>query len=227
MFVAVTAAIAATLGHQTLAFTHLHSSNAMPRITLKMSNEAKTQNADFFGPLKQIFGGTENLFGQSSISQEMKAIDEEIDDCKIILNKAVETKSEDPESVLSALQSLEKLMRKKCKVDESASNEILSKLDGDWRLIFTTGTVDTQKKLGAKINYFPIKAMQSFRPMTSPMEIENGIYLGDFNLIKFFGDFEFNPKSRKLEFDFDKISVLGLMINLGKGDAAKVREKKM
>jgi len=69
--------------------------------------------------------------------------------------------------------------------------------------------------------------MQSFRPMTSPMEIENGIYLGDFNLIKFFGDFEFNPKSRKLEFDFDKISVLGLMINLGKGDAAKVREKKM
>ena len=68
------------------------------------------------------------------------------------------------------------------------SRETLENLDGSWRLIFTTGTIDTQKKIGRKINYFPIKAAQSF--FTDTMTLSNGIYLGDFEILKFFGEFE-------------------------------------
>ena len=41
---------------------------------------------------------------------------------------------------------------------------------------FTTGTVETQSKLGRKINYFPLRATQTFDTRT--MAITNGIYLG-------------------------------------------------
>lgn len=68
------------------------------------------------------------------------------------------------------------------------SRDTLENLDGAWRLIFTTGTIDTQKKLGRKINYFPIKAAQCFD--TSTMKLTNGIFLGNIELIKFFGEFE-------------------------------------
>ena len=146
-----------------------------------------------------------------------------IQDALDVLYLAAETKREDPEKVLDALESLEKLTREKVKAEgEIASSELLQNLKGDWRLVFTTGTKDTQKRLGAKINYFPLKAVQSFDPSTNPFAIQNGIYIGDFALIKFFGDFEFNLKSRKLEFDFDKIAVLGFEINLGKGKAAEL-----
>jgi hypothetical protein len=86
--------------------------------------------------------------------------------------------------------------------------------------IIATGTAKSQERLGARINYFPIKAVQSFDCTT--FAISNGIYLGDFAVIQFFGDFEFNLKSRKLEFDFDSISVLGFKINLGQGQAAQI-----
>ena len=68
------------------------------------------------------------------------------------------------------------------------SADTLKYLNGSWRLIFTTGTIDTQKKIGRKINYFPIKAAQSF--FTETMTLSNGIYLGNFEILKFFGDFE-------------------------------------
>lgn len=32
--------------------------------------------------------------------------------------------------------------------------------NGNWRLVFTTGDVKTQKKIGGKISYVPIKAVQ-------------------------------------------------------------------
>ena len=70
----------------------------------------------------------------------------------------------------------------------ATSTETLANLNGAWRLIFTTGTIDTQKKLGRKINYFPLKAAQCF--YTDSMTLTNGIFLGDFELIKFFGEFE-------------------------------------
>jgi hypothetical protein len=97
--------------------------------------------------------------------------------------------------------------------------ETLRKLNGGWRLIFTTGTADTQKKFGRRINYFPLKAMQTFN--TSDFTITNGIYLGEnFAMLKFFGEFEWKEKPRKLEFDFDAIEIFGFKFDLPKGKAA-------
>eukprot|EP00586_Coscinodiscus_wailesii_P017840 CAMPEP_0172510276 /NCGR_PEP_ID=MMETSP1066-20121228/227571_1 /TAXON_ID=671091 /ORGANISM="Coscinodiscus wailesii, Strain CCMP2513" /LENGTH=271 /DNA_ID=CAMNT_0013289173 /DNA_START=125 /DNA_END=941 /DNA_ORIENTATION=+ len=180
-----------------------------------------TEENDIFLPLKRFFGGNDDK--KQGASGTVNDYDDAIAEAKTILNRAVETKKEDPVEVYTALENLEKLMRKKCKAEpETAASEILANLNGSWRLVFTTGTKDTQKKIGAKINYFPIKAVQSFDTTSDPMQIRNGIYLGDFNVIKFFGDFEFDLQKSKLEFDFDKIAVLGFEINLGKGKAAEI-----
>lgn len=63
-----------------------------------------------------------------------------------------------------------------------------------------------------------LQAVQSFN--TNTMAISNGIFLGDFPALQFFGKFEWKEKARKLEFDFDSISVLGLKINLPKGTSS-------
>ena len=140
-----------------------------------------------------------------------------------LLERASTTKSEPPNAVVSALLDLEKLMRAKNKADDNAtSRETFAKLDGSWRLVFTTGTVDTQKKLG-QINYFPIKAVQSFD--TKRLAISNGIYFGDTAVVKFYGPFSFSEKSRKIEFDFDSIAIFGVKINLSKGGAAKIGQQ--
>ena len=137
-----------------------------------------------------------------------------------ILVRASQTKSEEPDLVVNALLSLEKLMRAKSKNDNGATAKAtFEALTGQWRLIFTTGTVDTQKKTG-RINYFPLKAVQTFDAKTSV--ITNSIFLGDFPLIKFSGEFEWVSAPRKVLFDFDKIAVLGLTFNLPKGGAAKI-----
>ena len=99
------------------------------------------------------------------------------------------------------------------------SRATLANLDGAWRLVFTTGTLDTQKKIG-KINYFPLRATQTFD--TSTMRITNGIFAGDFALLKFFGSFDWLEKQRRLEFDFDRIAVLGLGFDLPKGGAEEL-----
>lgn len=106
---------------------------------------------------------------------------------------------------------------------EVAQN-VLDNLHGSWRLIFTTGTKQTQERFETKINYFPIKAVQSFDTKSGlPFKIENGIYAGDFALLKFGGDFEFDLVRSKLEFNFDKITILQLpTINLKKDEAAKI-----
>jgi hypothetical protein len=72
--------------------------------------------------------------------------DTAIDEAKAILNRAAQTKREDPELVMNALQDLEKLMRQKVKADLKTAEQMLSSLNGNWRLVFTTGTKDTQKK---------------------------------------------------------------------------------
>mmetsp|Transcript_30128 Transcript_30128/g.44645 ORF Transcript_30128/g.44645 Transcript_30128/m.44645 type:complete len:290 (+) Transcript_30128:77-946(+) len=174
---------------------------------------------DLFAPVKNLF----NSFSQqgSKDSKVVNEYDEPIGEAIALLNKAADTKKEDPEIVFGALTDLEKLMRMKRKAEpDTAAAAVLSNLNGDWRLIFTTGTEDTQKKIGAKINYFPIKALQSFD--TTDMTIENGIYLGDTNLVKFYGDFEFDLRKSKVEFDFDQISIFGFKIDLGKGKAAEI-----
>lgn len=147
----------------------------------------------------------------------------EIDGKLTLLKSAAETKKEDSDDVVAALLDLEKLSRQAAKLDESYAQTMLQNLDGSWQLVFTTGTVDTQKKVG-KINYFPLKAVQSFN--TTDMSIENGIYVGDFCAIKFSGDFSFDLKKRKLEFDFNNICLLQTFdIKLKKGEAASLGAK--
>ena len=124
----------------------------------------------------------------SSTSEEVADYDEQIQSCTQILNKTVKTQAEDPEVVLQALETLEKVMRSKRKTDTSftVAKDVLENLNGSWRLVFTTGTKQTQDRFETKINYFPIKAVQSFDTSGGePFKIENGIYAGDFALLKF------------------------------------------
>jgi len=137
-----------------------------------------------------------------------------------VCRSAARSKSEDPEAVCAALLEVEQVMRAAAKEDGGAlSRATLDLLAGSWRLVFSTGTIDTQNKVG-KINYFPLRATQSFD--TSTMAITNGIYVGEFPLIKFFGDFEWLEARRRLEFDFSSIAVLGFKFDLPKGGAEEL-----
>ena len=154
--------------------------------------------------------------------EEIIKVNSEIDTIKGLLIKASNKEVDDTDSIVDGLLKLEKLMRKRNTYDENkTSQETLNNLNGAWRLIFTTGTVNTQKKIG-RINYFPLKAVQTFDTTVNPYKISNGIYVGDFAILKFFGTFTWNLKSRKLEFDFDQISLLGLLISLPTGGAQKI-----
>ncbi|GKY93005.1 hypothetical protein MPSEU_000269000 [Mayamaea pseudoterrestris] len=140
------------------------------------------------------------------------------------LYRAAETKKEDSNAVYQALSDLEKNMRQLAKQDEAVAKNMLAQLDGDWRLVFTTGTAKTQEQMG-KINYFPLKAVQSFRPAEN--YIENGIYIGDFCLVRFSGNMEFDERKRRIEFDFDTIYFLNSLVTipLKKGQAADLGSK--
>eukprot|EP00529_Nitzschia_sp_RCC80_P027289 CAMPEP_0113502544 /NCGR_PEP_ID=MMETSP0014_2-20120614/33625_1 /TAXON_ID=2857 /ORGANISM="Nitzschia sp." /LENGTH=253 /DNA_ID=CAMNT_0000397367 /DNA_START=105 /DNA_END=869 /DNA_ORIENTATION=+ /assembly_acc=CAM_ASM_000159 len=161
------------------------------------------------------------------------SVDERIAESLNILYRAAETKSEDSDKVVDALLDLEKLQRQKNKADPTTSDATLDALSGNgggsWRLIFTTGTIDTQKKTGTRINYFPVKATQSFKKGTDPWYIENGIYLGDFPVIKFSGDFDWTLQKSgvtKLTFDFSALQLFGTWdITLKKGEAAGLGAK--
>lgn len=73
------------------------------------------------------------------------------------------------------------------------------------------------------MNYFPLKAIQKFDANTSPKIIENGIYAWGLPLVRFSGDWDFDSRKRKLEFDFDLIEIFGLIkIKLGRKDVAKI-----
>eukprot|EP00601_Ochromonadales_sp_CCMP2298_P023721 CAMPEP_0173278182 /NCGR_PEP_ID=MMETSP1143-20121109/4480_1 /TAXON_ID=483371 /ORGANISM="non described non described, Strain CCMP2298" /LENGTH=294 /DNA_ID=CAMNT_0014215329 /DNA_START=71 /DNA_END=952 /DNA_ORIENTATION=+ len=153
-------------------------------------------------------------------AEDLTLYDADIAQATALLVEAAGTRKVASAEVIESLLALEKLMRKKNKLDEGATSlQTLQSLDGSWRLIFTTGTVDTQKKLG-KVNYFPIKAVQSFD--TEGGRIANGIYAGDFAVLRFTGDFEWKANLRKLVFDFDTIFVCGLRFDLKGGQAAKI-----
>jgi hypothetical protein len=201
-----------------------------------------TRTPPFFASEKPPAKGEEiKKVAVESSDDETKTILQQIEDAKKILYRAADTKKEDPDIVVDALLTLEKLSRKANQADPSRAEQTLSALSGEggvnWRLIFTTGTIDTQKKLGTKVNYFPLKATQSFdsSPTDSqgdPWLITNGIYLGDeFALVKFEGDFDWTltPKSglTKVTFDFSRIQLFnGLLdIPLKKGEAASLGAK--
>jgi len=115
---------------------------------------------------------------------DLSIYDADISKADTILRRAAVNKSTSPDEVIEQLLTLEKLMRLKNKLDEGAtSRDTIRNLSGAWRLVFTTGTIDTQKKIG-KINYFPIKAIQTFNTATNPYSISNGIYVGAFPLLR-------------------------------------------
>jgi hypothetical protein len=154
---------------------------------------------------------------------------ERIASATALLTKAAEAKSEDSDIVVEALLDLERLTRNQVKENPQLAQRTLEALAGNgggsWRLIFTTGTIDTQKKRG-RINYFPIKAVQSFNSATNPWRIENGIYIGTFPLLKFQGDFDWTVQKSgvtKLTFDFTKVILIGFLeLQLKRGEAASI-----
>lgn len=172
-----------------------------------------------------------------------KATDVGIEESMELLKRAATTKSEDPDRVVDALLDLEKTMRQRNKEHAAQSDRTLQALSGgtegrSWRLIFTTGTKETQKKTGRKINYFPVRATQSFRQTDNNdtageqqelWKIENGLYLGSFPVIKFRGDFDWTllPSGvTKLTFDFTSVLLMGTWdIQLKRGEAASFGAK--
>eukprot|EP00522_Entomoneis_paludosa_P013769 CAMPEP_0172444046 /NCGR_PEP_ID=MMETSP1065-20121228/4184_1 /TAXON_ID=265537 /ORGANISM="Amphiprora paludosa, Strain CCMP125" /LENGTH=235 /DNA_ID=CAMNT_0013194463 /DNA_START=73 /DNA_END=781 /DNA_ORIENTATION=+ len=140
------------------------------------------------------------------------------------LARAADTQAEDPDAVYEALSTLERQMRTFAKSDSTVALNLQDQLTGDWRLIFTTGTKQTQERRGgARINYFPIKAIQSFDTTVQPNTIENGIYVGQFPLLQFRGTMEFDLRKCRLEFDFDFLELVGFIgLNLKKGQAASL-----
>ena len=177
------------------AFTHPHSFTPSRRISLSLISSTTVASADT-----------------------------EIQDAKALLCRAAETKLENPDAVLDALEQLERNCKKRFKENPAAfSMDIMDNITGEWRLIFTTGTKERQKKSGGRVNYFPLKAIQKFDATVEPKVIENGIYAWDLPLLRFSGDFDFDERKRKLEFDFDLIEILGLIkIKLGRKDVAKI-----
>lgn len=153
-------------------------------------------------------------------SLALRATREDIASRRGVLLEASRTRTKDPQAVVDALEQLEKLMRVANKEDGGATAlATIRALDGGWRLVFTTGTADTQKKVG-RVNYFPLKAVQTFN--TSSAEITNAIYVGELAVLKFFGSFAWKDKARKIVFDFDHIALLGLKFRLPKGGAARI-----
>jgi len=63
------------------------------------------------------------------------------------LQRAAATKAVGPDAVINALLFVERRMRENCKANSAKGSEQLEKLNGAWRLVFTTGTLDTQAKL--------------------------------------------------------------------------------
>jgi len=76
------------------------------------------------------------------------------------------------------------------------------------------------------VYYFYIlstQAVQSFDTTSDPPAIENGIYLGNICALKFMGDFEFDLKKSRLEFKFGRIAIFGLVLDIDRAEAARVR----
>mmetsp|Transcript_8798 Transcript_8798/g.13538 ORF Transcript_8798/g.13538 Transcript_8798/m.13538 type:complete len:247 (-) Transcript_8798:166-906(-) len=134
-----------------------------------------------------------------------------------LLEQAALKKDVAPDVVLSAIDTLEKnkLRSRGAPRRRGEISESLRMVGGSWRLVFTTGDKKTQKKIG-KLNYFPIKAVQSFDPAT--MEITNGVYLGEFALLKFYGTFSWIEEKTRLEFTFTQVQVIGIKFPFGNPD---------
>lgn len=142
-------------------------------------NNVRTRNLKSFTKMSSIGDKIGNAFksmfpssGSSSLpsfnskkpSEPVVTYEKEIMEANAILLRASNREIDVSESdiIVKALQDLEVLMRKQNKADNGkTADSTLENLNGAWQLVFTTGTIDTQKKSG-RINYFPVKAVQTF-----------------------------------------------------------------
>ena len=131
---------------------------------------------------------------------------EAIEQDRVTLRRAAATKNEESDAVVDALLGLEQSCKERSRAEgASAGAAIADKLTGAWRLVFTTGTISRQKRTGARVNYFPVKAVQTFDLPAQNYEWDLLRRLGGRALLR---PMEFNEESRKLTFDFTRIEPL-------------------
>jgi hypothetical protein len=70
-----------------------------------------------------------------------------LDAALTVLKRAARDRSVSPTAAVSALLYVERSMRAEVKASPAVGAKQLAALDGAWRLVFTTGTLDTQAKL--------------------------------------------------------------------------------
>jgi hypothetical protein len=155
-------------------------------------------------------------------TQSKEELDQEIAACLSLLTEAATTKQVDSDVVYDRLLQLEQCSRQRSRIDDAYTQALLEQLTGAWQLIFTTGTASTQQTWQRKINYFPIKAVQTLDVAAG--RITNAIYVGDqFKLLQFVGYFTFDSRKRRLEFDFTELILLQFItLNLASGQAAQI-----
>jgi hypothetical protein len=129
------------------------------------------------------------------------------DDYETLL-ETVETRKVHPDKVHSAMTNLEKLSyRERWTQSTETAERMAQDLKGDWRPIFSSGTTITQARLGGRaLNYFPIKAVISLRPEEG--KIQNGLYIGEFYLVRLNGTCQYEAATRRFHFSFHYMSFL-------------------
>ena len=187
----------------------------------------RTTNHHYQQHQKKKKMSTFSLSLASTTTSTTTTLQEDMEQNLQLLYRAADTKLEDSDAVYEALTLLEKQMRQACQADSSLVTQMQSQLTGSWQLIFTTGTAQTQERQGRRINYFPLKAIQSFNMTMNT--IENGIYFFDTNwcVIQFLGLLDFDVKKRRLNFDFDTLQLANgfVKIPLQQGEAASFGAK--
>ena len=94
-----------------------------------------------------VFGAARNPSAVSMATSSYASIPDTASAALDVCRRAAKTKAEDPDEVCEALLEAEQAMRKAAKADDGElSRATLKALDGAWRLVFTTGTVETQSK---------------------------------------------------------------------------------
>lgn len=106
------------------------------------STPTQTTELDLFSKIQKFFQiGSSS---QKAIAPPVtESYEREISEAKRFLLRAAnrELDKEDSDKIVSTLMELEKLMRKQNKADDGLTGkETLERLNGAWRLIFTTGS---------------------------------------------------------------------------------------
>lgn len=126
------------------------------------------------------------------------------------LLETVTTKKVPPDVVFASMCSLEKESYHEVRQQSQATAERMAHdLVGDWSPIFSSGTTTTQERLGGRrVNYFPIKAVISFRdPEHETGLLQNGLYFRDYHWVRLTGTYQYNPEKRKLKFGYHHMSL--------------------